>query len=470
MYCEWGGGINSKVNFKPMEYILEDIDWVVANFHPHVVQVTDANFGIVARDIDIVKRIAEHKQAGEDIKFFEAYGMAKDNRKWVPQIYEVAIANDLLLQGLKISLQDFDQTALDNIGRPKDDWKATLAEVEPILRKYKKPDNLLRFEFMLGLPGSTLETFYEQYNNTRHFISDRWTWEILPTAPAANPEYMAKHKIRVLKEQRRLLASGKEGVFIVRNDKEYRSRFLVQVPEYTTKTDLVVGSYSYTPSDFAEMYIVNQMMNQYTRSGLFVPLMKYIDRPAEFVKSLWRDFFLGDYLSPLQKKIIQDASAQMDERANSEECTDYPYADLSRTTSFNISMHLFPLFKFIIMINPEQFYDGLTEWAKRFNDPIVDDCVQWMRQSTITLFYNPEEPPVVTTKYNWFEYMQDIEPLQMRVIGQNEYEISQTEFKSQAVPIDWHKYPIQERIARVLLPYCSDPSMSMIFSNWKRNQ
>ena len=50
-YCEWGGGINSKVSFKPTEYIYEDYDFIFRELKPHFFNFIDANLGISARDV-----------------------------------------------------------------------------------------------------------------------------------------------------------------------------------------------------------------------------------------------------------------------------------------------------------------------------------------------------------------------------------------------------------------------------------
>ena len=57
-YCYWGGATNAKVNKYSTDRILEEITWIGENRVLYLF-IADANFGMLKRDVDIARHIAQ---------------------------------------------------------------------------------------------------------------------------------------------------------------------------------------------------------------------------------------------------------------------------------------------------------------------------------------------------------------------------------------------------------------------------
>ena len=472
-YCEWGGGTMSKVTFKPDEYILEDLAWVMDHYNPVEIKVTDANFGIVERDVDFAHAVANYRREPYALVRLESYGIAKTNKRHVGAIYEAFVKHRMVFGGLKFSVQSFEPAALDNIKRPADDWQLMKETVTPILRKYNLNDDMLRFEMIRGLPGDTLTGFYKSFNNTQHIHTERWTWEFLPTSPASAQSYRDEHKIKTVKQHVSLGTAQVDHFHIVGHNEHHAPPTLLEDPRYITSTDIVVETYSYTRQDWAEMYMVHYLVSQGLRSVFMKPLIMYITQHTDLelgqvLKELWHQVYLGGQLSTMQTALAQELGTQLLKKISADECTDIVYTDLSKITSFRVNAHTASVLKMIVQANPVQYFRVLEQWAAQYQDPGLADCVDFLRQSFITLFYDPENPPVITTQHNWYEFLEQEQALeQVECV----YHVADTRFWREDGwnnSISWHKYPIQQRMAKHFLPWCSASYDRLIFKDWKR--
>lgn len=206
-FCDWGGGISSKVKSKDLEHVEKDIE-VLADLGCDGIFLADANFGILEdRDVKITDMlIAERKNKHRFT--LEFGGFAKNNKRLdtLKTIFKKISNNELETESggkqkeIKFSIQSFDEEVLNNIQR-------TNISLEEYLNIYDFIDHdnpNIRFyvELIAGLPGMTLDKFYDEIDIlVRNKLIAIWYYfDLLPGAPAFEPEYIEKFKIKTVKK------------------------------------------------------------------------------------------------------------------------------------------------------------------------------------------------------------------------------------------------------------------------------
>lgn len=152
-FCDWG--LEEKMRKFSMRRIQEEIDWYVGNVHE--IMVSDANFGILQRDIDIAKYLIKSKILHIDPKIHStAITYAKNNKERVVEIAEILEKFDFSRSGATFSLQSLNDPTLvairrDNMSIAKDfDWIAT---------NFTNKGIPYYHEMIMGMPLETKETF-----------------------------------------------------------------------------------------------------------------------------------------------------------------------------------------------------------------------------------------------------------------------------------------------------------------------
>ena len=199
VYCDWGGGINTKVRRKPTDMIKQEIDVIFEYykdapelvFHP-----TDANFGIFKQDIEtaiyIRDAIVKYNLVG---KVGMSFTFAKNNHDNVKQIQEI-------LQPVKSSfqwnldIQSTDDHVLKSI-------KRTQSPLKLISKKYdlQNRKSLFWTNFMLGLPGTTVEKDFKTMCDILDSNSqlNGYLTSVAPQAELASPEFRDEWQVKFFK-------------------------------------------------------------------------------------------------------------------------------------------------------------------------------------------------------------------------------------------------------------------------------
>jgi putative methyltransferase len=353
-YCEWGGGIGSKVSFKPLEYILEDLDFLFNTANILIFGLIDANFGIIERDVEIAQTICEFKSKVGYPAFVNIYGSSKKNKHHVYAI-ESMFAEHKLKSDFKISLQDFNPEVVKNISRTDTPWQQQLPEYVRMQQKF--PDIDIRFELILGLPGTTVDDYYTGLNIIcpHGYVDTRYVWQLLPTSPAAATEFIEKFSIKTL-----LVHQSWENQS---NDKS-----LIYDLRYAQPSKIVIETYSYTKEDWVEMFIMDRIMMSTEEQGFLKPISKYMNEKMNipysvFYKRYWDTFINNDThtIGP-QKVIFSNIIEHCRERLNQQIVDDIenfllpaPFSGMaSITTHHNSLVHL----------NKKLYYAAITKWIE----------------------------------------------------------------------------------------------------------
>ena len=151
-FCAWGSATQSKVRQFPLEQVVEEIKYVTARSAnlQKLLYLADANFGMLKRDEDIAKTIAECGEKNKFPKQTYVY-FAKNTNKQVIRVAELMRS----VTSMSMSKQSVNENVLENIKRkniPHQQYDTLSLECE-------KRGITTFSELIYGLPGETYESF-----------------------------------------------------------------------------------------------------------------------------------------------------------------------------------------------------------------------------------------------------------------------------------------------------------------------
>ena len=152
-FCFWGGATNAKVRQFSLERVAAELDRIVRTAAPNAhLFVADANFGILGRDLDIV-RIFVDLCAKYDKRITFMTNWAKNSNSKVVEIAEILHTRGML-PAVTLSAQSFDTRTLElaHRGNIKSDRYDTL------LTEFRDRGIPTYTDLIWGLPGETLSS------------------------------------------------------------------------------------------------------------------------------------------------------------------------------------------------------------------------------------------------------------------------------------------------------------------------
>ena len=208
------------------------------------IDLADANFGILKRDVDIIQRLADNKKQYGFPQSTYIYGIAKTKLEKKEKVLQIGFESGLM-KWFPVPIQGITKEVTDNIKRTD----VPLQDILNLALKLREKYNVEpRFELILGLPGSTLNDFYEEMDLTEY--SKTWDWNryvftVLPATEAATPFYRALHKIKTAY------------MFTPENDMREERGSNNLIAKYRSPQEIAVASYSFTKEEWKEMFFMN---------------------------------------------------------------------------------------------------------------------------------------------------------------------------------------------------------------------
>ena len=191
-FCDWGSSTLSRIRKFDLDRVTAEIQWA-AERRVEAINLADANFGIMSRDVETTQRVAELKARFGAPKYLVFYP-AKNTTKHLTRIMDILGEADIT-SAASLSLQTVDPDSLQALDRTNistDHFVALAAD-------YRRRDHPLQGDLLLGIPGQT----YESYKRDLQFMADHeilartWPVQILPNAPMNDPDYRAAHEIAI---------------------------------------------------------------------------------------------------------------------------------------------------------------------------------------------------------------------------------------------------------------------------------
>ena len=194
-YCDWGSATAAKVTKFGEDRLLKEADWFSDNKIEYVF-VCDANFGMLARDLDIARRVAANRaRTGYPQGFSVQNTKNATDRAYATQ----KILSDAgLNKGVALSVQSLSAEALTNIRRDN----ISLDVYLELQRRFARDKVETFTDIILGLPGETYDSFIGGIDQLllsgQHNRVQFNNCAILPNAEMADPEYRGRYAIETV--------------------------------------------------------------------------------------------------------------------------------------------------------------------------------------------------------------------------------------------------------------------------------
>ncbi|MBL8774591.1 MAG: B12-binding domain-containing radical SAM protein [Acidimicrobiales bacterium] len=191
-FCDWGSATLSRIRKFSAERVLAEFEWVAARGIPGL-QLCDANFGILARDVDLARGLADiRRRTGSPTGL--GFTPPKNTTRHITRIFDEVMDAGFLIS-TAISLQSIDEQTLAAVDRSNistDHYLAMAAD----LRRRGHP---LMGDLLLGLPGQTFESYRRdlQFFVDHQIMARTWVLKVLPNSPLNEPGYRARFRLRI---------------------------------------------------------------------------------------------------------------------------------------------------------------------------------------------------------------------------------------------------------------------------------
>jgi putative methyltransferase len=281
VYCEWGGGIGTKVYKKPLEIVKQDID-IITQIGFKSAYLTDANFGIFyERDVEIYRYAHNRGLTLTDVSTFKSKDLEK-RIKLIDSWFDIIGTNTHFSKeynGVSVSLvpnisiQSISDEAMKVAKRSDLGFNDKIKLSQYIQKKcsnhnYPYPN----IEMILAMPGSTLDDFYQEMDLLWNFNSrnERYDYMVLPDSEINKKTYQELYSIKTVD---------------VINDMVDEESRVDESPLYKNKKMLfktVVSCHSFTIEEFKEMWFMN-ICTEHLLYKIY-PMFKSLTIPSKFTK------------------------------------------------------------------------------------------------------------------------------------------------------------------------------------------
>jgi hypothetical protein len=332
VFCEWGGGINTKIIKKPLDLVKKDIR-ALRDIGFTEAFLTDANFGTFEkRDLSIFEFAWSNDFSLTDISSFKSKNLERKKRfinswiqiiksreknslnplsfkatdNWNPDYVDIAggnvytESNDVPYVAIlpTISMQSISDEAM-RIAQRVDLCSEDKIELAYYLQKRLKEENLplpqthTSLELILAMPGSTLDDFYKESEiifNFQAWSSFRHDYMFLPDSNLSDEDYQTKYGIETVEVFADISdEDGFEDVgSLYQNQKSY------------FKT--IRSCYSFTVEEMYEMWFMN-LANSYLLENIYLPIKDYM-AISDFMRLCYSIISQLDEFQLIQDEII----------------------------------------------------------------------------------------------------------------------------------------------------------------------
>jgi radical SAM superfamily enzyme YgiQ (UPF0313 family) len=197
-FCDWGSATAAKVFQFDMPRLLEEVEWF-ARRHTEFVFCCDANFGMLPRDLELTRHVADTK---DRLGYPQALSV-QNTKNATDRAYQVQklLADAGLNKGVSISLQTVDTPTLKAIKRQN----ISSASFEELQRRFTRDGVETYSDLILGLPEETYESFIEGVSriieNGQHNRIQFNNLSILPNAEMGDPEYRRRYGMQTVRSK-----------------------------------------------------------------------------------------------------------------------------------------------------------------------------------------------------------------------------------------------------------------------------
>jgi radical SAM superfamily enzyme YgiQ (UPF0313 family) len=190
-FCDWGSSTLSRIRKFDLDRVAQEFEWA-GRRQLETWVLGDANTGIMSRDVDLIQRLTEVKQA-MGVPSVLGFNVAKNTTKHLTKIVDLLVGADVAPY-CTLALQTRDEDTLDAVARNNISTEHYVALAASFRRRLLP----LQADLMLGLPGQTLDSL----TGDLQFLIDHevpariWITQMLPNSPMNEPEYRERWKVQ----------------------------------------------------------------------------------------------------------------------------------------------------------------------------------------------------------------------------------------------------------------------------------
>jgi putative methyltransferase len=232
-FCDWGSNTMSKIRAFEIARVESEAEWL-SRMNIRFLMMADANFGILPRDVSIAEKFSEYcRRHGGPQSFY--FAPAKNN-----PARSFAVSKEFSAAGFSyahsLAIQHTDPEVLAHTNRQNISAEKQIS----LARSLADIGVPIDVNLILGIPGDTYERWRKCFSDLMSWgIHDEYYvyfYHLLPNAPAAKPEFLARWDLETIDRRSRMLS--------------YETK---RGPDPLPRGKIVIGSRSFTPGDWVEM-------------------------------------------------------------------------------------------------------------------------------------------------------------------------------------------------------------------------
>ena len=189
-FCDWGSATTQRIRKFSFDRVAEEAEWC-GRHGIETIGIADANFGTFEGDVAFAEKVADvRRRYGSPQHFGVTY--AKNSTKHLKPIVKVLGEAGVIAYG-QLSLQSMDPGTLHTIKRSN----IKVDKYDELAQLFRQAGLPLFIELMMGLPGSTLDSFREDLQQAidREVIAKVYPTMLLVNSPMNEPSYRQAHGI-----------------------------------------------------------------------------------------------------------------------------------------------------------------------------------------------------------------------------------------------------------------------------------
>jgi len=254
VFCEWGGGINTKIMKKETDVVKRDID-AMKKAGYNSAYLTDANFGaFIERDVEIFKYAWKNNFNLTDISTMKSKDL-KRRTALIDAWFDVVGSTDFVSDSIvpTVSIQSVSEEAM-KVAKRVDLSLEDKLELSRHINKRCVEENLPvpALELILAMPGSTIEDFYREMEiiwNFQAWGSHRHDYMFLPDSTLNSEEYKKEFDIKTVEVYTDIV--DEDGIDNING--LYQGR--------KSHFETILSCYSFGESEMKEMWFMNNAAN-----------------------------------------------------------------------------------------------------------------------------------------------------------------------------------------------------------------
>jgi len=391
-FCDWGVRTLNKMRLHDFDKIIQEIEYI-STHKIEDIYITDCNFGIFKRDLDIVQMLVDAKKKYGYPRRIRIQFAKKSN----DTVFEISklLHNNEMLWGTTLSMQSLDM----NVLRAVDRQYIGINNYKELKERYTEEGIPTYTELILGLPKETRESFINGIctllDSGMHDDIRFYELVLLPNAPISQRLLREKYGIKTKFKPLRIVDQNCEREYV----------------------EIVFETNTMPYDDWAYCFLFAETIQALHNGGYTRFLAKYLN--DNNVLS-YKNFYNNLLEFTLKTDVESFKSFKRIKRLINDFYDDPDIPQIHRIltqpdmigflNSYNPNRKGWQLWTYIWVSISEQiedFYRNLLVFLNQQgvrSDKKVIDLIQYQQDIMITLGYDPKLGKTVAYKFNWFEY------------------------------------------------------------------